>query len=361
MSSADSERRGIDCGEIEPHSRGESPRGTSSGTGDGESAGLLEAPEAELEETRRRLLSWRKLLLQAAGFAVGSALLAWILVQSGPGLIGRVQGADPWLLAALLGTSVASLALNGAIFWLALRPLRRLPMLEVQCVNALAGLLNYAPVRLGVVARIAWHLRVDRLRVREVAAWFASVTCTILVPLGAAIVAALLVSTLDWRFALVMGSLVVAGGAAAPMVARARVIRSRTKGLERVLTDQVVLWGSLALRIVDLGFWALRMLVALRILGLELTPAQGVMLAMANLAVTLNPLGRVGFREATTAFIASRLLAGDGDLLKEAGELALVESAGEFLVAAPAGLIAAIVMARRWREASRTRSRGRAA
>jgi len=342
-----------------PPDRNEAP--ASIATGDTLGGGEDETPEHDLEQTRRSLLSWRKLALQATGFAIGSALLGWILWHSGPGLWTRLRGADPWLLAALLGTSVASLAINGTIFWLALRPIRRLPLIELQGVNAFAGLLNYAPIRLGVVARIVWHLRVDRLRVREIAAWFASVTYTILVPLGAAITAALLTTTLDWRFALLMGSLVVAGGVAAPIVVRWAPIRSRTNGLERVLSDPLVLWGSMGLRIVDLGLWALRMLVALRILGLELTPTQGVMLAMANLAVTLNPLGRVGFREATTALIASRLLAGQGDLLQQAGELALVESAGEFFVAAPAGLIAAFMLARRWREARRTNSRARAA
>lgn len=328
---------------------------------DGGDAVPSEVPEREIDDARRSLLSWRKLVLQSAGFLLGAGLLAWLLWFSGPGLWSRLRGADPWMLAALAGCSVASLLLNGAIFWLAVRPIRPLPFVELQCVNAFAGLVNYAPVRLGVVARILWHLRVDRLRVREVAAWFAGVTCTILVPLGSALLAALLVTTIDWRFALLMAALVVAGGVVAPWIARTPAIRRRTNGLERVITDPVVLWGSMVLRVADLAFWAMRMLVAVEILGLELTPGQTVMLAMANLAVTLNPLGRVGFREAAVTLVASRLLSGQGDLLQKSGELALVESAGEFLVALPAGLIAAVMLGGRWRSARRTTPRGPAA
>ncbi len=326
--------------------------GATAGPDDAPSASA--PPELEIEETRRRLLSWRKLLVQASVFALGAGFLAWLLWYSGPGLWSRLRGADARLLAALVGCSVASLVINGAIFWLSVRPLRPLPFVELQCVNAFAGLLNYAPVRLGVVARILWHARVDRLRLREVAAWFASVTYTILVPLGAALTAALVVADLDWRFAILMAALVAIGGALAPWIARRGVVRRRAGGLERVVADPLALWGSLLLRILDLGFWAARMLVAVRILGLELTPAQSVMLAMANLAVTLNPLGRVGFREAAVTLVASRLLAGQGDLLKESGELALVESAGEFLVMAPAGAVAAFMLAGRWRRSRRT-------
>jgi len=321
----------------------------------------VEPPERELDETRRSLLSWRTLLLQAIGFALGAGFLVWLLWFSGPGLWSRLKGAEPRLLLALAGCSVASLLLNGAIFWLAVRPIRPLPFVELQCVNAFAGLVNYAPVRLGVVARILWHLRVDRLRVREVAAWFASVSYTILVPLGAALAAALLVTTLDWRFALLMAALVTIGGVVAPWAAKTNLIRRRTNGLERVITDPVVLWGSMALRIADLGFWAARMLVAVEILGLGLTPGQAVMLAMANLAVTLNPIGRIGYREAAVTLVASRLLAGEGDLLRQSGELALVESAGEFLVALPAGLLAALMLAKRWRASRRTTTPARAA
>lgn len=320
-----------------------------------------EDPPQEIEQTRRNLLSWRKLLLQTIGFALGAALLGWLVVSSGPGFWTRVRGADPRLLVALAGCSVASLFLNGTIFWLAVRPIRPLPFVELQCVNAFAGLVNYAPIRLGVVARILWHLRVDRLRVREVAAWFASVTYTILVPLGAALAAALLVTTLDWRFALLMTILVVVGGAIAPWFAKLGPVQRRADGLERVVTDPLVLWGSISLRILDLGFWAARMLIAVRIIGLELTTGQSVMLAMANLAVTLNPLGRVGFREAAVTLVASRLLAGQGDLLRESGELALVESAGEFMVALPAGLVATLMLWRRWSASRRTTPRAPAA
>ena len=322
---------------------------------DDESLAAPEEVEAELEETRRRYLSWRRLLLQAAAFVVGAALVAWLVYRatSNPQMWERLREASAGQVVALLGCSLASLVINGAIFWLAVRPVHRLPFLELQWVNAMAGMLNYAPVRLGVVARIAWHLRVDRMHVRHIVAWFASVTVTVLVPLGAAVAAAMTARRLDGLFLLVLAVLVIAAGLILPRLASLPAVRRRAHGAEKVLTDPFALWGCLILRVVDLSLWSLRMMIAVSILGIHLSAQQSFMLAMANLAITLNPLGRVGFHEATVALVAAAMTSGSGgDLVDTCSQLAVVESAGEFVVAVPAGLLALVILRRGWRRAA---------
>ncbi|MBX3355366.1 MAG: flippase-like domain-containing protein [Phycisphaeraceae bacterium] len=316
--------------------------------------------EAELEETKRQVFAWRRLLLQSIGFALGAALIIWLVVRAmqDPAAWQRLRAADPALVAVLLACSAISLALNGAIFWIAVQPLRRLGFMELQWVNAVAALFNYAPVRLGVFVRLAWHLRVDHMRLREVAAWFASIAYTVVVPLGAAIAAALLFGALGLGMLGVTLGLILVGGIAAPALLGRRFVQQRSGGLERVVTDPVALWGSLVVRSIDLGLWALRMMIVVRILGMELSASQSFMLAMAAMAVTLNPLGRLGFREATVAFVAARMLGGDGeDLVARTSQLAVIESAAELAVALPAGAVALIMLAGRWKRAKQTRAR----
>jgi len=330
----------------------------------GDAVADLNDIESEIEQSRRRAFSWRKLAAQFIGCVIGLALVAWLVHRAmrDPEVFDRLRAADPRLVVALLLCGVASLVLNGLIFWLAARPIRQLGVVEMQWVNALAAMLNYAPVRLGVFLRLVWALRVDRMRLREVAAWFASVTYTVIVPLGAAIVASIVTGRLGLGLLIIASAIVVAGGVVAPWVARRPIVERRAGGLERVLTSPISLWGSLALRSIDLVLWAARMMLAVEILGMELTLSQSFMLAMAGLAISLNPLGRLGFREATVAFIAARMLGGEGDdLLARSSQLAVVESAGEFIVTVPAGVLAAIMVSRRWRAAARTSSRARGA
>lgn len=313
--------------------------------------------EEEIAETRRRIFSWRRLLVQTIGFALGAALIIWLLWRAtrDPTVWERLRAADPMLVAALLGCSVVSLFLNGAIFWISVQPVRRLGFGELQWVNATAGLFNYAPVRLGIFVRLVWHLRLDRMRVREVAAWFASITYTVVIPLGAAIAASLTFGQLGWPLIVMALALVAVGGFLAPAIARQRIVASRCGGLERVVTDPRALWGALALRSLDLVFWSLRMILTVRILGMDLTAGQSFMLAMASLAVTLNPLGRLGFREATVAFVAARMASGDGDdFLARSSQLAVVESAAEFIVTLPAGVLAMFMLSRRWKASKET-------
>ena len=58
--------------------------------------------------------------------------------------------------------------------------------MALQGVNAAATLGNFAPLRLGMLERIAYHLRVDRMRAMQIAAWFTVMLASVLGPTAAA-------------------------------------------------------------------------------------------------------------------------------------------------------------------------------
>jgi hypothetical protein len=99
-------------------------------------------------ESDGRLFSPRRLALQIFGFVVGLALLAWCIkaaVEKGDW--SRLADAPTGLVAVLLGCSLASFFVNGAIFWITIRPVQPLRFWDLQWLNLAAGFLNYAPIR----------------------------------------------------------------------------------------------------------------------------------------------------------------------------------------------------------------------
>ena len=111
--------------------------------------------------------------------------------------------------------------------------------------------------------------------------------------------------------------------------------------------------------LIDIAAFAGRMACAVAIIGLDLSTSDVLLLAFLTLAVSLNPLGKVGFREAAVAWVAPRLVS--TDLSGEASEefnrhfdqLALIESAGEAAFVIPLGALALIWYWRRWTAAKR--------
>jgi hypothetical protein len=309
------------------------------------------------------MLRPRRIAVQLVGFAAGAALLVWCIsiAASGDGW-ARIRSAPPGLLAGLAACSLASFALNGAIFWLALRPLRALRLRDLQMLNLVVAVLNYAPIRLGLVARVAYHIRVDRLTLLQIGAWFAAIAFMMVLALGACLGATLLHPEFDLAWlGLVVLALALGGAMTWAMMSQPLVVR-HGRGLDRMLRDWRCLAGGLALRLLDIGAFVGRMGFAAAIIGLDLPAGDVLLLGFAALATSLVPFGRVGVREAAVAFVATRLTgAGAGfDVDAQMATLALVESAGEAMLAIPLGAIMLLWYRKRWIGARRP-NRGAAA
>jgi len=290
---------------------------------------------------KRSLLSPGKLFLQLGFFAVGIALLVWVIAGAveTEGLWERIV-ANKMLVAALLGCTAVSAALNGLSFWVTVRPICRIPVWDLQRINLVANMLNYAPLRLGAIARVYYHVRVDRLTLLQIGAWFSLIGYLLLLALGACLVATLVRFQVDWIWGLLVAAQMLAGILAIRLFGRVPLVARHGRGFDRMVKDRFTLWTAVGLRIADMLVYVTRMGLAAAILGIGLSAPQIVVLAVVALSVSLMPVGRVGFREAAVAVVAGGLSLSGADIDANMKQLALVESAGEALVYIPLGILA---------------------
>ena len=307
----------------------------------------------------------RKIILQITGFALGVALIAWCVWGAAKDPEGwqRLREASSASLIGLLLCSLASIMISGLTFWIAARPVQTLGVQDQQWINALASMLNYAPVRLGMFVRAAYAIKVDHLRAVELVAWFASVAFTFVVALAAITAGTLAwIQFGAWTFFPTLIIIAMLGGFSGRWCATLSMVQKRAQGLERLITNPTALWGSIALHILDLFFATGRVLLSIQILGLQLNLAQACLISMASFAASLNPLGRLGFREAAVAFTAGALsIGGLAGMENKFQTLAVIESAGEALVAIPVGMLALYPIWKRFQLSKQARAQAAAA
>lgn len=301
----------------------------------------------------RALLSPRKLVIQVIGFVIGMGLLLWCIALAfeGDGW-HRLTTAPPGLVVGLAACSLVSVVVNGVIFWLVIRPVHPLKLWDLQCLNFGVALLNYAPIRLGLIARVAYHLRVDRMSLLVVGGWLAAIAYTLALALGACILATVVRPIFDLAWAGLVAGQILLGGALTWAVMGQTIVVRYGRGMDRMLRRPSSLFGALGLRLVDIAAFVGRMACAAAILDLALTASDVLLLGFAALAMSLSPLGRTGFREAAVAFVAARLAganAGHDQVQANMALLAIVESAGEAIVFVPGGAIAMFWYRKRWK------------
>ena len=310
----------------------------------------------EPTEQPSSMLSPRKIVLQVLFWLVGLALLAWVVkgaFDKGGGLEmwHRIRAAPPLLIATLLGCTLASAVFNGTTFWITVQPLRKVRWSDMLLINVVANALNYAPVRLGALARIAYHLRVDRLTIIQIGGWFALIAYILFLGIGSTITATLATNRIDWIWLMLVLAQMLVGGAAIRFVASIPFIARRARNLDQLALNKPGVWGAIGLRVLDLGAYVGRMGAAMMILDMHLPWSNVVVLAMIALASSLMPVGRVGVREFCVAAAAARM---NIDVTLDKGmwdQLALLESAGEALAYIPLGIMAIPWFRARWKNA----------
>jgi hypothetical protein len=302
----------------------------------------------------------RKIILQVTGLVLGMALIAWCVwgATKDPAGWQNLRQATSTSLIGLLLCSMGSIIVSGLTFWIAAKPVQTLRVQDQQWINALASMLNYAPVRIGMFVRAAYAIKVDHFRAVELVAWFTSLAFTFVVALAA--ITAATVSWIQfgaWTFFPTLIIIAMLGGFSARWCATRSMVQKRAKGLERLITNPTALWWSIALHILDLFFATGRVALAIQILGLPLNLAQAFLVSMASFAASLNPLGRLGFREAAVAFTAGALsIGGLAGMENKFQTLAVIESAGEALVAIPVGMLALYPIWKRFKLSKQARA-----
>ena len=166
-----------------------------------------------------------------------------------------------------------------------------------------------------------------------------------MIVMGSASLATVLYPSIDIWWLLIASVPIILTIMFLPPLMRLPAIRKKTRGSERMLSDRTALSGSLLLRFLDLLTWAGRLWFASLLLDTGLSTGDVLLLSIFAVVMSLNPLGRIGFREVAIAWIAPMLaestLTGD-ELDAQFAQLALIESGAEAMVVIPVGLIAGI-------------------
>ncbi len=303
--------------------------------------------DQSLDSLRRKMLSPKRLAFQVFGFLLGALLLAYCVKIAffGDTDWSRIQSASPLMIAALLGTGLLGTILDGLVFWGIIRPYHRLKVMDVQAVNMSAACMNYAPIRLGTIFRIIYHARVDRVPIVPILAWFGAIVITTAACLGSVVLATLVMGEPGMGWAIVLGLSMVLSGFIIWILARIPLIIRYARGVDKMFGDPRALVAGIVGRLLVLGNGCLRMAIAAEILGIPLGINEVILLSVAALMLSFNPLGRFGWREAAVAFITAKFASdslGGQDPLGVATQLALVESAGEALIVVPLGIATSI-------------------
>lgn len=313
-------------------------------------------------------------VLQLVGFGACIGLMWWVarsvFAPHNRAKLERVGEAPAWQIAALLGLGLATLVINGAIFQVAVRPVKRLRAVDIQSVNAIAALLALLPFKLSVVFRVVMHNRRDRLPLLTIMAWFgafaASMAAAVIPPLGASLWRGRIDAT--WWAASVGGIALLTGA----VIVGAKLfsdgpgwtwlertvrrlplpgaIRGTADGVRpgilprlheglRMLAHPWAVLACVGLRLMDAGVHAARFLIAASILGVALPGEKAVIAGSAYFLIgAAAPTGQLGAREAGTAGLLGTLMKGiDMDQFKLVVLLVSVTEATVLLFAAMGG------------------------
>jgi len=282
--------------------------------------------------------------MNLTGSIVSLAVFAWILSRAlSEADWTQLSLVSPTALLALLGCTILGAVVSGVMFWISIRPIKSLPVFDLQMLNLVGGMLNYAPLRLGFVARVAYHLHIDRLTLEQVTAWFSLIGYVMILGTGSCLAATMLHAEFDGRWLLTALFLMCLGVVAAKRLGRLRLAGRHSPSAPKIVGDPVAHFGLLGLHCIEIAVVACRMGAAALILGLSLPTSHVIALASS-----LIPFGRLGIREASVMLTAERISTGHVQLEATWAQLAIVESPGEAIIYIPTGGIALLRYHHRW-------------
>ncbi len=302
---------------------------------------------AALERPRR--FTPRRVAIQVVGALISLGLFAWAIVlalsEENRESLAALRHAPLADVALLLAFTAASHVSNGLVFWIVLRPVRRLPVWEVAMVNAVCTLLVLFPFKLSIFARAVIHHRRDGVPFRQLLAWFAAVGA-----LGLAVLGPLAVATL-WRREIDAWFLVVGVGGAVACTAggwwlcgltgRRALLRRLALGGDELIRHPHVPPLHFLFRLADVLILAARIYFAARVAAVAIDAEGAFLLACGYfLATVVGFAGALGFAEMGTAGIAELI----GLPGKSFALVALIVTATQTAVALALTLVAFVAL-----------------
>jgi len=280
-----------------------------------------------------------RVAVQLAGFLIALGLFGWAISmgfsEENREGIDRLRAAGVAPIAQLVGLSFVVLAVNGCVFWLTMKPVRRLGFRDVVAVNAICTLFAFLPFKLGAITRVAIHRQRDGVPIMLVGAWWSAILVVFAGGVGPVLLATLVSDEIDalwWS--------VLAGGLVAATLAgwRFSAIFEGPAGMHRLrkllLAERFDVVGRLlhsnaahhlhsafrmtshggivgwchGLRVVDIAAQAGRIWIAAGIIGLAIGPNEAIAMALGSILIIMaSPVGLVGTREAGVVALAAWL------------------------------------------------------
>lgn len=230
---------------------------------------------------------------------------------------GHALRAGPALIALALLLPAANFALITLSFWILNNNYARVELKEMGALIASAWLLNYLPLRPGMIARLAYHKKRHGITIRQ--SMWVYVVSTGLTGVSIALslaIALLLGPGVDPALAALALLLPAVAGLALAIGAGGRA----QPGLSRLL-------AVFALRHADMLVWVARYAVIFAIIGVPLSTAEAVAIAIVSQIALLIPIAGngLGLREwaiGLTAGLLPAFAGGSPTATGLAGELA---------------------------------------
>ena len=244
--------------------------------------------------------------------------------------LATMAGAPRSIFVALLGSVLLCVALTGATFWFLTRRYGRVGFVEMQALMSATALVNYLPLRPGLLARVAYHRSRNEIRARDSLR---------------TIVEAMLLSLL--ALALLVPLLLGASKAAVPAWAAAAVPLALALPVAAASRSRS-LGFAFASRYAETLLTTVRYDLAFRLVGVEMGWHGSAAIACVSMIATMVPFvsNGLGLREWAIGLMAPLLV----DIPLERGLVAeLINRAAEILVIVPSGLVGAWWLWRRRR------------
>jgi hypothetical protein len=294
---------------------------------------------------------WRQTRwFRLAGFALGAALVVLAVaaaLRQDPDAMRRslhALGEAPWWFVALF---VVLPLLNwlsiGASIWVLLARFGRLGLGETLGLIGMAWLLNYLPMRPGLVGRVAYHKAVNGIAVRHSGRTLLEGMVITGIASAGLLLGALLLRGVDaaaaWTLLVAVPMLAGAAGGAALW-------------RRRPLAARYCVAGSL--RVLDMAVWACRYALAFALVDSPIELPAALVLAVASQFAMLIPIAGngLGLREwligALAAGLPAAMLGGDASL-SQGLTADVLNRVVEVMVAIPLGLACLWIILRRLR------------
>ena len=301
--------------------------------------------------TRRRIGPFLGAVCGAALFGVAcwAVFSQRATLQSSFTAIGE---AHPLWIVLLLALPLANVFFTSATFGVLTNRYGKVPLWEMNLLMLSAGLLNYLPLRPGLVGRVAYHRQVHGIRATDSAkVVLISIGCSS-IGLAGVLVGAMGVAGLGLRGTPFAWPLAIAPGAACLVVG----------GILRAGGGHEKWWRFLVAagwRTGDMLVWTARYWLVFFLVGQTVTWFEAALLTVVSQAAMMVPLfgNGLGLREWAIGASVGGIVHRPSDGIDSGSDLMdmaapgltadLVNRAAELIVLAPLGAVAGVMLARR--------------